>query len=84
MLGVSLRSYSAYENDASKVGTLKYQYMADLLDRYVALDEEHGILTVEEIRAACRTVFAGYPVKYAICSAPMQRGRLRGPAMWIS
>lgn len=78
MLGVSLRSYSAYENDASKVGTLKYQYLADLLDRYVALDEEHGILTVEEIRAACRTVFAGYPVKYAILFGSYAKGTASG------
>ena len=49
LLGVSLRSYKTYENDGSKVGTLKYNYMIEQLEKQVTLDEEHGILTLEQI-----------------------------------
>ncbi len=66
LLGVSLRSYKTYENDESKVGTLKYSYMTEQLEKYVPLDEEHGILTLDEIKTACKTVFQEYSVKYCI------------------
>ncbi len=54
--GVSLRSYKTYENDEKKLGTLKYRYMAYFLGSYVPLDEENGILTLDEIKSACKTV----------------------------
>ena len=65
-LGVSLRSYKTYENDEGKVGTLKYNYMLEQLGKYISLDEEHGILTLDEIRNACKDVLDNYSVKYCI------------------
>lgn len=66
LLGVSLRTYKSYENDTSKVNTLKYNYMISELEKYVALDEEHGILSLEDIKNACGDVFREYPVGYCI------------------
>ena len=74
MFGISLRSYITYENDASKVGTIKYKYMVDELDKYIALDETHGILTLDEIRARCKKVLDGYSVKYCILFGSYAKG----------
>ena len=61
-IGVSLRSYVSYENDETKANTPKYRFLASELERIEPLDEEHGLLSVEQIREACRTVFAVYDV----------------------
>ena len=74
LLGVSLRSYKTYENDESKIGTLKYNYMIEQLERHVPLDEEHGILTIDEIKNACKAVLDEYPVKYCILFGSYAKG----------
>ncbi|MBO4288743.1 MAG: nucleotidyltransferase domain-containing protein [Lachnospiraceae bacterium] len=63
-IGVSLRSYISYENDEDKVGTPKYRFLLSEIDRMDPLDEEHGLLTIEEIRDLCREVFTDYDVDY--------------------
>lgn len=74
LLGLSLRSYKSYENDSTKLGTLKYKYMVDKLREHITLDEEHGILTLAEIKAACREVLSEYSVKYCILFGSYARG----------
>ena len=61
-IGVSLRSYIAYENDEGKLNTPKYRFLMSELERIAPLDEEHGILSVEQITKACHSVFSGYDV----------------------
>lgn len=56
ILGVSLRSYKEYENNEGKVGTLKYRSMVNELKKHVVLDEEHGILTLDEIKDGCKCI----------------------------
>jgi len=74
LLGVSLRSYKEYENDEAKVNTLKYRSMVNELEKYTALDEEHGILTMDEIKRACRKVLDEYSVKYCILFGSYAKG----------
>lgn len=74
LLGVSLRSYKEYENNQSKAGTLKYRYMVNELENYIALDEEHGLLTTDEIKAACKKVLDEYDVKYCILFGSYAKG----------
>ena len=74
LLGISLRSYKTYENDESRQGTFKYNYMLEILKNHIVLDEEHGILTVDRIKEACSTVFRGYPVKYCILFGSYAKG----------
>lgn len=74
LLGVSLRSYKTYENDEGKIGTLKYNYMLEQLEKHVPLDEEHGILTFDEIKSACKDVLDEYPVKYCILFGSYSKG----------
>ena len=75
LLGVSLRSYKTYENDESKKTTLKYRYLLDTLEKYNDLDEEHGILTIDDIKNACKTVFDEYSVKYCILFGSYAKGK---------
>lgn len=74
ILGVSLRSYKEYENNEKKVGTLKYRSMISELEKYVVLDEEHGILTLDEIKQGCKTVLDEYDVKYCILFGSYAKG----------
>lgn len=74
LLGVSLRSYKEYENDIKKENTIKYRYMLDVLEKFIAVDEEHGILTLEEIKSACKTVLDEYEVKYCILFGSYAKG----------
>ena len=74
IVGVSLRSYKDYENEESKVGTLKYNYMLQLLEKDIELDEEHGVLTIEDIKSGCRSVLEQYEVKYCILFGSYSKG----------
>lgn len=74
ILGVSLRSYKEYENDESKADTLKYRFMMEELEKYVAVDEEHGLLSIEDIRAACKDVFKEYEIEYCILFGSYAKG----------
>lgn len=65
-IGISLRSYKMYENDERKVGSIKYNYILEKLTEMNRIDEEHGLLTIEEIKQICANVFEDYPVNYCI------------------
>lgn len=74
LLGVSLRSYISYENDDGKTDTIKYRYMVETLEKYVAFDEEHGIYPLAEIKRRCAGVLDAYPVRYAILFGSYAKG----------
>ena len=76
-LGVSLRSYKMYENEEERKNVIKYKYMVEQLEKYIELDEEHGILSFEEIKKACDTVFREYNVKYCILFGSYARGKAK-------
>ena len=63
-LGIPLRTYSRYENDENKKNYIKYQYMMDKLSEYGFIDEEHGILTLDQIKNTCINVFKNYKVDF--------------------
>lgn len=75
IIGVSLRTYKSYENDNSKIGTAKYKYMLELINKYVVLDEEHGLLSLDDIKNGCRCVLEEYPVRYCILFGSYSKGR---------
>lgn len=63
-LGMPIRTYQNYENDKSKRGSMKYLYMIDKLEKYDYIDETTGILSVEQIKEACKQVFNNLDVDY--------------------
>lgn len=64
LVGISLRSYKTYENDADKSGTLKYNYIVEELKKINPVDESHGVLDVEDIKRKCTKVFERYDIDF--------------------
>ena len=65
-LGISLRSYITYENDPKKEKTIKYKYFMSEIEKYNKIDEENGILSIDDITKACSDVFKSFRVDYCI------------------
>lgn len=74
-LGVPLRTYSNYENDFNKQTSIKYEYMLEKLYTYGYVDEENGVLTLEEIRKTCASVLSKYPVEYCYLFGSYAKGK---------
>lgn len=63
-LEIPVRTYQSYETDTSKVGSMKYQFMLQKLGQYGFIDEDHGILTLQQITDTCTDVFSNVSVEY--------------------
>ena len=74
-LGISLRSYIMYENDAEKENTIKYRFLLQELQKMNAVDEEHGILTTEHIEKCCKEVLEAYQVEYCYLFGSYAKGK---------
>ena len=64
LLQVSLRTYKRYESDESKISSLKHQYLIQRLNEYGIIDEDHGLLTIEQIKNVCNSIFKDYSIDY--------------------
>lgn len=64
--GIPLRTYLRYENDDSKSDSLKYMYAMERLAEYAKTDEEHGILTIDDIRGKLEPILKNHGVEYCI------------------
>ena len=60
ILAVSLRSYKDYENNPSKVDTIKYNYFIDTIGKYNPIDEAHSLLSLNMIKDKCFPIFQEY------------------------
>ena len=74
-IGISLRSYKSYENDKEKQGTIKYNYIVEQLSKINQIDEETGILELEDIVRKCSKVFAGYEVNFCYLFGSYAKGK---------
>ena len=74
-LGVSLRSYISYENDESKQGSTKYRFLFQEIQKIDPLDEEHGILSYENIQEICGRVFSEYDVEFCYLFGSYAKGK---------
>ena len=72
---VSLRSYKDYENDPGKRDSIKYIFMFNEMAELTKVDEEHGILSVDEIREKCEKVFQEYEVKSCYLFGSYAKGK---------
>ena len=64
ILGISRRSLVRYEQNEAVLPERKLRYFCELLKEYGLIDEEHGVLSLEQIKQICADVFAGYDVEY--------------------
>lgn len=76
-LGVPLRTYSNYENDLRKQGDIKYKYMVESLYDYGCIDEENGVLNLDEIKKICISVLSKHPVEYCYLFGSYAKGKAK-------
>ena len=75
VVGVPVRTYVRYETDEGRAGTLKYRYMLETLQKYGVIDEEHGLLTVDNIKLVFEPLFEQYGVKYDYLFGSYAKGK---------
>lgn len=63
-LNIPVRTYQNYETDASKADSMKYAFMMQKLQEYGFIDEEHGILTLQQIKDTCANIFSNFDIEY--------------------
>lgn len=73
-IGVSLRSYVSYENDISKREVPKYRFFIQEVEKMNLLDEEHGILHIDDIVSACKKVLVEYDVEFCYLFGSYAKG----------
>ena len=54
---------------------MKYIFMLQKLEAYGYIDEDHGILTIDQIRDSCKTVFKEFPVEYCYLFGSYAKGK---------
>ena len=77
-IGVSLRSYISYENDESKTGSTKYRFLLQELKRINPIDEQHGVLSRNDIVEICSSIFSEYDVQYCYLFGSYAKGNASG------
>lgn len=75
LVGISLRSYKSYENDEEKQDTIKYNYIVEQLSKINHIDEETGILELEDIVRKCSKVFERYEVSFCYLFGSYAKGK---------
>ena len=73
-LQMPLRTYKRYESDDCRTNTIKYRYILERLNGYGKIDEDHGILTVQQIKEICEEVFPAYAVEYCYLFGSYAKG----------
>ena len=64
ILGVTRRTYINYESGKINEDSLKYKFIVDTLKKANQIDEEHRILTIEQIKTICNDIFKDYQIEY--------------------
>ena len=77
LIGISLRSYKSYENEKEKQNTIKYKYIIEQLCKINYIDEETGILELEDIVKKCSEVFEKYEVNFCYLFGSYAKGKAR-------
>ncbi len=75
LVGISLRSYKSYENEPEKANTIKYNYIVNLLEKTNIIDEENGILELDDIVEKCKNIFENKDVKYCYLFGSYAKGK---------
>lgn len=75
ILGVTRKTYYSYEQGSIDESSLKYKYIVNALEQVGLLDEEHGILTLEQIKSICGEVFKEYQVEYCYLFGSYAKGK---------
>lgn len=74
-LEVPFRTYCRYEAEENKKDTIKYKFMIQKLAEYGLIDEENGILTVDQIKEICEGILSKYEVSYCYLFGSYAKGK---------
>ena len=77
-IGVSLRSYVSYENDETKSDTVKYRFFLHELEMIDPIDEEHGVISRDELIKICSNIFSEYDVHFCYLFGSYAKGTAIG------
>ena len=72
--GIPLRTFKEYENNPDKSNSIKYDYIIQKLEKYLLIDETHGILEHDDIVSVCQNIFKEYPVHYCYLFGSYAKG----------
>ena len=75
LLGVTRRTYVNYEAGKIDESSLKYKYVVETLQKATLIDENHGILTIDQIRKICGAIFKDYSVEYCYLFGSYAKGK---------
>lgn len=75
LLGITRRTYVNYEAGKIDETSLKYKFVVETLQKASLLDENHGILTLDEIRRICSDIFKNYAVEYCYLFGSYAKGK---------
>lgn len=75
LLGVTRRTYANYEAGRINESSLKYKYVVETLKKANLVDEEHGILTLDQIKKTCGDIFKDYSVEYGYLFGSYAKGK---------
>ena len=74
LCGIPLRTYVRYENNPDAEGSLKYQFLFQEISQFGFVDENHGVLSKDDIVRSCNLVFQTYPVEYCYLFGSYAKG----------
>lgn len=74
-LGIPLRTYQNYETDEKKSETIKYMFMMQNLEKYGYVDEDNGVLNIQQIKDICSNVFKEFEVEYCYLFGSYAKGK---------
>ncbi len=75
LLGVTRRTYINYESGKIDENSAKYKFVIDTLSKVNFIDEEHGILKIEDIKKICASVFKDFPIEYCYLFGSYAKGK---------
>lgn len=78
LIGISLRSYVTYENDERKAESMKYRFLLQEIKKLNPIDEEHGVLSMDDIIKICNKIFSEYDVEYCYLFGSYAKGKASG------
>ena len=64
-----------YEAGKIDESSLKYKYVVETLQKATLIDENHGILTIDQIRKICGEIFKDYSVEYCYLFGSYAKGK---------
>lgn len=75
LLGISRRSFVRYEQNESLIPNQKLRFFCQLLNEYGLIDEEHGVLSLDQIKKICSEVFEKFDVEYCYLFGSYAKGK---------